>query len=139
MDIRMNKKRIFTLFFLILSLSGSFLSCQDLPDSLWHLSNTHPEGVQELYLYLRADGVAELHYFDSDFYRLREEEWYRMNEKRLIIQDYMGEFIVLNIMETGEELEINSPVNYFSGIFYRMNQGEKEIFLNRIHSTAENR
>lgn len=135
----MNKKRLFTLFFFLLHTTGTFLFGQDLSGSRWYLSNTHPEGVRELYLYLGADGLVELHYYQPDTYRLKEEEWYRINDKRLIIQDYMGEFVVLNILDGGEFLEINSPVEYFTGTFRRLSESEWNDFMKKMESKAENR
>lgn len=140
-----SKKSSFILFSAWIYLSGALLYGQDLAESMWHLENTQADGISNLYLHLKSDGTAVLHYYQREsednppVYHRKEEEWYPINSKGIIIQDYMGEFIVLRIAEESNSLEIDSPVAYFSGSFNSMNSEEWDEFLKMTEAIYENR
>jgi len=116
------KKPKTLLFFLLINLSLSVFAEETLTDSFWIMDNQRYEsGINQVVLNLKSRGEAVWYYLfypesDTDFsWRIRKEEWYPIQNKQIIVQDYMGEFVVLQQEE--ENLKIKSPVEGFEGIF----------------------
>lgn len=139
-----SKKSCFILFSLWLALPGALLSGQDMADTLWHMKNTHPDGISDIYLHLKPDGTAVLLYYQNGtgdepaIYHSKEEEWYYLNRNRIILQDYMGEFILLEIAGERNSLRIASPVAYFSGSFLPFGREEWDALTEKAEATDGN-